>query len=50
MSGTLLFAVACIYGYVAFEYFLTSRYGMCIAFLAYAAANIGFMWDLRFGK
>ena len=45
-TGLLLF-VGAIYGVVAWDYAVQSRYGMTLAFAAYALANIGFALDLR---
>ncbi len=47
MSQGLLTVVAIVYLWVAVEYVREGRYGMALAFVAYAAANIGFMWDIR---
>lgn len=47
MSGWLLLLVAVIYAGVAGDYLRLGRHGMALAFLAYALANLGFMWDLR---
>jgi hypothetical protein len=47
MSGPLLSAVACAYGFVALNYALSGRWGMALAFVAYAVANVGFILDLR---
>lgn len=44
MSTSLLGLVAAIYVGVALTYFKQHQYGMGVAFLAYAVANIGFMF------
>lgn len=44
MSNTLLVIVAFIYAYVSYDYTNKGNYGMALAFLAYALANIGFIW------
>lgn len=49
MGGWLLAGVALAYAWVAIEYCRQGRYGMALAFLAYALANIGFILDLRRG-
>ena len=46
MSLPLLVAVAIAYLFVAWGYMRSGRWGMAVAFVAYAAANIGFMLDL----
>ena len=43
MSNPLLVVTILIYFWVAIEYFLKKEYGMCLAFFAYAVANIGFI-------
>lgn len=45
MSGGLLLAVCAVYLWVAVDYLQHQRWGMALAFLAYALANIGFAWD-----
>lgn len=45
MSSGLLLLVAGIYLWVAGNYWMAGRMGMCLAFLAYALANLGFAWD-----
>ena len=47
MSAGLLVAVAAVYLIVAIGYYRERRYGMMLAFIAYALANLGFMLDLR---
>lgn len=47
MSRPLLIAVALVYGYVAWVYFLEGRHGLALAFVAYAIANLGFALDAR---
>lgn len=50
MSATLLGVVATIYVWVAANYAIDRRWGMALAFVAYAVSNIGFMLDLRGAK
>ncbi len=45
MSATLLLAVAAVYCWVGLDYYRAGRTGMCLAFVAYALANVGFAWD-----
>lgn len=45
MSAPLLGIVAAIYTYVAWDYGMQGRGGMCVAFSAYALSNIGFILD-----
>ena len=45
MSTPLIAIVAIVYGYVAIEYLLTGRYGLALAWAAYAVANLGFIID-----
>lgn len=47
MNPWLLYIVSVIYGGVAVQYILDERYGMALAFFAYALANIGFALDTR---
>lgn len=47
VSGPLLVAVSMAYLWVAIGYVQTGRWGMALAFVAYALANFGFMLDLR---
>jgi hypothetical protein len=47
MSAPLLAAVTLAYLWVAIGYAREHRYGMTVAFLAYALANVGFILDLR---
>lgn len=47
MSASLLVFVALLYGWVALGYLRAGRAGMCLAFLAYAIANLGFAWDAK---
>ena len=49
MGSSLLYAVAVAYLYVAYDYYQQGRYGMMLAFAAYALSNIGFALDLRNG-
>ena len=46
MASWLLLFVGGIYLLVAIDYACVARYGMALAFAAYAAANIGFAWDV----
>lgn len=43
MSNWLLGFVALIYLWVSIDYWSVDKKGMCIAFLAYALANLGFI-------
>lgn len=43
MNAWLLAVVACIYAWCAFNYWRNGEYGMAIAFVAYALANVGFV-------
>ena len=47
VSAALLLLVAAIYCSVAIDYAMSARYGMALAWAAYALANIGFAWDAR---
>ena len=47
VSPVLLYFVAVIYGAVACQYVMAHRYGMALAFVAYALANVGFALDTR---
>ncbi len=47
MSLGLLGGVCLAYTWVAIAYGRAGRWGMMVAFLAYALANVGFMLDLR---
>jgi len=47
MSSPLLLLVGGIYCWVALGYFRAGRLGMCLAFVAYALANVGFAWDAK---
>ena len=47
MSRHLLLFTGSIYALVAMDYALHGRWGMALAFLAYAIANIGFVLDLQ---
>lgn len=47
MGSHLLAAVALAYAWVAWDYWSQGRYGMALAFLAYALANVGFILDLK---
>lgn len=46
MNAYLLGFVATIYLWTGWNYLADGRTGMALAFLAYALANFGFMWDL----
>ena len=50
MSIGLMGGVALAYLWVAIAYGRAHRWGMCIAFVAYSLANIGFMVDLWRGR
>lgn len=41
MTGILLIIVGAIYLLVALQYYLSNETGLCIAFIAYAVANLG---------
>ncbi len=43
LSPWLLLFVGAIYLFVAVEFYLAAKYGLCLAFVAYAVSNIGFM-------
>lgn len=43
MSSPLLAIVGVIYVIVAIDYFASRQFGMCVAFIAYALANAGFI-------
>lgn len=45
MTATLLTLVAIAYGWTAYTYYADGRVGMMVAFIAYAAANVGFIMD-----
>jgi hypothetical protein len=47
MSAGLLALVAFAYVGVAIGYAVDGRWGMAVSFIAYAAANLGFILDLR---
>jgi hypothetical protein len=47
MGAGLLLFVGCIYLGVAVDYARQDRWGMCLAFVCYAAANAGFAIDQR---
>lgn len=47
MSSSLLLIVGAIYVAVAIGYYRAGRLGMCLAFLCYAGANIGFALDAK---
>lgn len=46
MGAWLLGVVTVIYVAVAASYGLQGRWGMCMAFVAYGAANVGFILDI----
>jgi hypothetical protein len=53
MGLTALFIVCLLYLVTALDYYRKQDVGMCVAFIAYAAANIGFMinlWSKMDGK
>ena len=45
MGAGLLLFVGCIYLAVAWEFAQQGRWGMALAFVAYALANVGFAVD-----
>ena len=45
MSPLLLLIVAVIYVVVAVNYANNRQWGMCLAFVAYAISNVGFILD-----
>lgn len=45
MTAWQLLLAAVLYGWVAIDYAQAQRMGMCLAFLAYAIANVGFAFD-----
>ena len=45
MSAGLLAVVTVLYTGVAAGYARDQRWGMCLAFVAYAVANVGFILD-----
>ena len=47
MSPWLLYLAGAIYLGVAVQYILSGRYGMSLAFAAYAIASIWFALDMR---
>jgi hypothetical protein len=47
MSSSLLLIVGGIYCTVAYGYYRAGRLGMCLAFVMYALANVGFAWDAK---
>lgn len=47
MGERLLALVAVAYGAVAWNYANQGRWGMCLAFIGYLIANIGFIWDMQ---
>lgn len=46
MSTNLLVLVTLIYVFIAFSLFFEGRSGMCLAFVGYSIANVGFIYDL----
>ena len=46
MSATYLILAAGLYLLTAYDLLKQGQYGMAIAFLAYAAANGGFIWAI----
>lgn len=50
MGPGLLLFVGSIYVYVAYDYYRLGRYGMALAFVAYALANVGFALESRVVK
>ena len=47
MNPVLLYVVAAIYTGVAVQYIYAGRWGMAVAFAAYAVANAGFAMDVK---
>lgn len=47
MSSSLLLVVGSIYLVVAAGYYRAGRWGMCLAFVCYSLANLGFAWDAK---
>jgi hypothetical protein len=47
MGAGLLLLVAVIYAAVAVDYARQDRYGMCLAFVCYSLANLGFALDVK---
>jgi hypothetical protein len=47
MGTVLLGLVTVAYGWVAVTYWQQGRWGMCLAFIGYSLANIGFIWDIK---
>ena len=45
MSPWLLLFVGAIYLFVAVEFYLAAKYGLCLAFVAYAVSNLGFAFE-----
>lgn len=45
MSAGLLAIVAAIYVYVCYDFYSMGKYGLALAFAAYALSNIGFIWE-----
>jgi hypothetical protein len=43
LSPWLLLIVGAIYLFVSVEFYFAGKYGLCLAFVAYAISNIGFM-------
>jgi hypothetical protein len=46
MGAPLLLFTAGVYVMVAWEYAAKGQPGMALAFASYAAANVGFAWDV----
>jgi hypothetical protein len=47
MTGWQLVIAGALYAWVAFDFAAAGRWGMVLAFTAYAVANAGFIWDAR---
>jgi hypothetical protein len=45
MTAWQLLAAAVLYAWVAADFARVHIFGMCVAFLAYAVANVAFAWD-----
>lgn len=46
MNTVLLAVTGSIYLWIALDYAMSERWGMSLAFVAYALANLGFVLDL----
>ena len=50
MTSGLLLVTSGIYWWVAYGYIRERRWGMAVAFVCYALANVGFAWDAMAAK